>query len=73
MPGTAMPKQLGPTSLMPCLRQKASRSAPCAPRPEVITTSDRTPRWPHCSATAGDGGGGHRYHRYIHVLGQIGR
>ena len=37
--GTATPKQFGPTSRMPYLRQMASRSAPSAPRPEVITTS----------------------------------
>ena len=52
MPGTATPKQSGPTSRMPCLRPTASRSAQAATSsPAVITTRDRTPRWPHCSAT----------------------
>ena len=53
MPGTATPKQSGPTSRMPCLRHTASRSAQAAvSSPEVITTRDRTPRWPHRSATS---------------------
>ena len=58
MPGTAMPKQFGPTSRMPYLRQVASRSGPAAPSPEVTTTSERTPRRPHCSATSGTAGAG---------------
>ena len=53
MPGTATPKQSGPTSRMPCLRHTASRSAQAATSsPEVITTRARTPRWPHRSATS---------------------
>ena len=53
MPGTATPKQSGPTSRMPCLRHTASRSAQAAvSSPEVTTTRDRTPRWPHRSATS---------------------
>ena len=59
MAGTATPKQLGPTSRMPCLRHTASRSAQAAAsRPDAITTSDRTPRWPHCSATPSTAGAG---------------
>ena len=59
MPGTATPKQSGPTSRMPCRRHTASRSAQAAASsPDVITTSDRTPRWPHCSATPSTAGAG---------------
>ena len=52
-PGTATPKESGPISRMPYRRQVASR-APFAPAssPAVITTRDRAPRWPHCSATS---------------------
>ena len=58
-PGTATPKQSGPTSRMPCRRHTASRSAQAAgSRPDVITTSDRTPRWPHCPATPRTAGAG---------------
>ena len=51
MPGTAMPRQFGPTSRMPWRRQQSS-SAPVAARssPELITTSAPTPRSPHSSA-----------------------
>ena len=53
MPGTATPKQSGPTSRMPCLRHTASRSAQASvSSPAVITTRDRTPRWPQRSATS---------------------
>ena len=45
MDGTAMPKQLGPISRIPCLRQTASRSAPTgASMAAVSTTRPRTPR-----------------------------
>ena len=51
--GTATPKQSGPTRRMPWRRVMASRLALCfGSRPDVITTRDRTPRWPHCAATS---------------------
>ena len=51
--GTATPKQSGPTRRMPWRRVMASRLALCSgSRPDVITTRDRTPRWPHCAATS---------------------
>ena len=50
-PGTASPKQLGPTSRMPYRRQVASRSGPASPRPAVTTTRERIPRRPHSAAT----------------------
>ena len=56
--GTSTPRQFGPTSRMPYRRQMASRSAPSAPRPEVITTRARTPRRPHASATSGTAAAG---------------
>ena len=53
MLGTAMPKQFGPISRMPCRRHIASRPARvAASSPEVITTTARTPRRPHCSAAS---------------------
>ena len=59
MPGTAMPKQFGPISRMPCLRQTASRSALSAvSMPAVNTTSPRTPRAPQASATSVTAAGG---------------
>ena len=58
MPGTAMPKQFGPTRRIPYLRQVASSSGPAAPSPEVTTTSARTPRRPHCLATSGTAAAG---------------
>ena len=59
MPGAAMPKQFGPISRMPCLRQTASRSAlPAVSMPAVNTTSPRTPRAPQASATSVTAGGG---------------
>ncbi len=43
--GTATPKQSGPTRRMPWLRQTERSSAlRAASSPEVITTTDRTPR-----------------------------
>ena len=57
--GTAMPKQLGPISRIPCLRQTASRSAPTgASMAAVSTTRPRTPRRPHASAVLDDRRGG---------------
>ncbi len=51
-PGTATPKQFGPTSRMPQRRQVSSRLADCADvSPVVITTRDLAPRWPHSCAT----------------------
>ena len=59
MPGTAMPKQFGPTSRMPCLRQAASRSADiAASSPAVITTRAPTPRRPQRSAASRTAAGG---------------
>jgi hypothetical protein len=53
------PRQFGPIMRMPYLCAIASsccsRSAPAGPtslKPAVITTSERTPRSPHCSAAA---------------------
>src|SRR5262249_37162273 len=48
----ATPKQLGPPRRMPYLRHTASRSGPPAPRPDVITTRERTPRCPQRCATS---------------------
>ena len=64
----AMPRQFGPTSRMPYRRQIASRSAPAAPRPEVITVRAPDARGcPQSAATAGTAGGGHRDDRQVHV------
>src|ERR1700735_3712936 len=41
--GTTTPEQFGPTSRMPYLRHIASRPAPSAPRPGVITVRPHTP------------------------------
>ena len=53
MPGTATPKEFGPTRRMPPRRLASSRPDSCAGvRPEVITTSDLAPRIPHSCATS---------------------
>ena len=58
-PGTAMPKESGPTSRMPCLLHTASRSAQAAvSRPEVITARAFTPSRPQSSATSRTAGAG---------------
>ena len=73
MPGTAMPKQFGPISRMPCLRQTASRSALSAvPMPAVNTTSPRTPRAPQASATSVHRGRRHRDQREVRRFRQAG-
>ncbi len=53
------PRQLGPTMRMPYLRvvsrSARSRSAPSGPvslKPAVITTTPRTPFWPHSSTAS---------------------
>ena len=52
-PGTATPKQFGPTSRIPHWRQMSSSLPDWAEvSPEVITTSDRAPRCPHSWATS---------------------
>ena len=52
MPGTATPQEAGPASRMPSRRVASSRPDSCAAvSPVVITTSDLTPRSPHCLAT----------------------
>ena len=53
IPGTARPKEFGPTRrMLPC-RVASSRPESCAGvKSEVITTSDPTPRLPHSSAAA---------------------
>ena len=56
--GMITPKQLGPSSRMPCRRQAAFSSAPAAPRQELSTIRARTPWRPHCSATPGTAAGG---------------
>src|SRR5262249_38865133 len=58
-PGTATPKQFGPTSRIPCCRQVSSRWVfPETPRPELITTRHRAPRFPHSLATLHTWAGG---------------
>src|SRR5215472_16017365 len=53
MPGTAMPKQFGPTRRMPNLRQVARSSAPVsATMPAEMTTSDLAPARPQSCAAA---------------------
>ena len=71
MDGTAMPKQLGPISRIPCLRQAASRSAPTgASMAAVSTTRPRTPRWPHSSAARDDRQRRNREHGEVRRLRQ---
>ena len=53
IPGTATPKEFGPTRRMFPRRVASSRPDSCAGvKSEVITTSDPTPRLPHSSAAA---------------------
>ena len=53
IPGTATPKQFGPTRRMPPRRLASSRADSCASvRPRVMTTSDLAPRFPHSWATS---------------------
>ena len=54
-------------------RPPAARRLRAASGPDVITTSDLTPRWPHCSATSSTPRGGHRDHRQVGGLGQVER
>ena len=58
-PGTAMPKQFGPTRRIPWRRQIASKSADAgASSPAVITTMAFTPLAPQASATSMTPAGG---------------
>ena len=69
-----MPRQFGPTIRMSCRRTASSRpvaSAGSPDRPELITSSARTPRRPHCSATSGTADAGHAEHRQVDRLGQL--
>ena len=69
--GTAMPKQLGPISRIPCLRQAASRSAPTgASMAAVSTTRPRTPRRPQASAVSTTAERRHGEHREVGRLRQ---
>ena len=71
--GTAMPKQLGPISRIPCLRQAASRSAlTAASMAAVSTTSPRTPRRPQASAASDHRRRRHREHREVRRFRQAG-
>ena len=73
MPGTATPKQFGPISRIPCLRQMASRSAQAAmSSPAVNTTRAADPARAACLGDVCHGRGGDGDHRQVGGLGQVG-